>query len=304
MTAGSDRRADAEDVEPGARLGDFLRARRALVDPPRHGGGRRRVPGLRREEVAALARVSTDYYTRLEQGRHRRPSDSVLAALAGALELDDLATRHLFDLARSVPVSARGTVPEPVQRVRPSLHLLLESFTEHPAFIRGRRTEVLAMNRLAAALLADLPARPARERALVRWAFLDPQARQRYVDWEAVASSMVGTLRLDAGRHPGDPLLDRLVAELTAGSAEFRDWWADHRIAERRDGTKRLDHPVVGRVDVRYEALEVTGVEDQTMFVYTTDPGSDSQAALHRLAGLVAADRAPVVSPRAGQAET
>lgn len=304
VTAGTGRGPDAEGAEPGAQLGGFLRARRALVDPPRHGGGRRRVPGLRREEVAVLARVSTDYYTRLEQGRHRRPSDAVLAALAEALELDGLATRHLFDLARAVPVSARGTAPEAVQRVRPSLHLLLESFTEHPAFIRGRRTEVLAMNRLAASLLADLPARPARERALIRWAFLDPKARQRYVDWEAVASSMVGTLRLDAGRHPGDPLLDRLVQELSEGSAEFRAWWADHRVAERRDGTKRLVHPVVGRVDVRYEALDVTGVEDQTMFVYTTEPGSDSQAALHRLAGLVAAEVGPVVPPSAAQAET
>jgi transcriptional regulator with XRE-family HTH domain len=278
----------ATEAGLGTALGDFLKARRALVGPPRHGAGRRRVPGLRREEVAALARVSTDYYTRLEQGRHRRPSDAVLASLAEALELDGLATRHLFDLARAVPVPARGTASDDVQRVRPSLHLLLDSFTGHPAFVRGRRTEVLAMNPLAASLLADLPARPARERALIRWAFLDPQARERYVDWEAVASSMVGTLRLDAGRHPGDPLLARLVDELTEGSEEFRTWWSDHRVVERRDGIKRLDHPRVGRLDIRYEALDVTGVEDQTLFIYTTEPGSASEAALTSLAEEVA----------------
>ncbi|MDI3331000.1 MAG: helix-turn-helix transcriptional regulator [Micrococcus sp.] len=304
MTAGMTTGTDTTGPGSGTELGDFLRARRALVGPPRHGGGRRRVPGLRREEVAALARVSTDYYTRLEQGRHRRPSDAVLTALAEALELDALATRHLFDLARAVPGGTRGASPEAVQRVRPSLHLLLDSFTEHPAFVRGRRTEVLAMNPLAAALLADLPARPARERALIRWAFLDPRARRLYVDWEAVASSMVGTLRLDAGRHPGDPLLARLVDELSQGSAEFEAWWADHRVAERRDGIKRLVHPAVGRVDVHYEALDVTGVEDQTLFVYTTQPGSASQAALRRLARLLAADRDGAVLPGAGQAET
>ncbi len=304
MSVGAGTAREATVAGPGTALGDFLKARRALVGPPRHGAGRRRVPGLRREEVAALARVSTDYYTRLEQGRHRRPSDAVLAALAEALELDGLATRHLFDLARAVPVSARGTAPDAVQRVRPSLHLLLDSFTGHPAFVRGRRTEVLAMNPLAARLLTDLPARPARERALIRWAFLDPQARKRYVDWEAVASSMVGTLRLDAGRHPGDPLLARLVDELTEGSEEFRAWWSDHRVVERRDGIKRLHHPRVGRLDIRYEALDVTGVEDQTLFIYTTEPGSASEAALDRLAAWVAADRDSVVSARQAQAET
>lgn len=268
----------------GVELGEFLRARRALVSPGGDGGARRRVPGMRREEVAALAGISTDYYTRLEQGRHRRPSESVLQALAEALGLEEPATRHLFDLARAVAAPARTAPDATVQRVRPSLHRLLASFTEHPAFVRGRRTEVLAMNRLAALLLTDFPARPARERSLVRWAFLDPQARQRYVDWEKIASSMVGTLRLDSGRHPHDPLLDRLVEELVSHSEQFRAWWADHRVVERRDGIKRLDHPLVGRLDICYEALEVTGEVDQTLFVYTTAPGSESETKLRALA--------------------
>ena len=271
-------------MSTGTELGEFLRARRALTSPAGDGGPRRRVPGLRREEVAALAGVSTDYYTRLEQGRHKRPSEAVLQALAEALQLDDLATRHLFDLARALSAPRRGRPESGVQRVRPSLHRLLDSFTEHPAFVRGRRTEVLAMNRLAAFLLTDFPARPARERSLIRWAFLDEEARRRYVDWEKTASSMVGTLRLDAGRHPEDPLLAQLVGELAVQSDEFRTWWADHRVVERRDGIKRLDHPLVGRLDICYEALEVTGEADQTLFVYTTEPGSESQARLRALA--------------------
>src|SRR5690606_1205907 len=142
-------------LDSNTELGEFLRARRALVSPGGDGGPRRRVPGLRREEVAVLAGVSTDYYTRLEQGRHKRPSESVLAALARALQLDETATGHLFDLARSVSGSAQHRAANKIQRVRPSLHKLLDSFTEHPAFIRGRRTEVLGMNRLAASLLTD-----------------------------------------------------------------------------------------------------------------------------------------------------
>lgn len=271
----------------GAELGDFLKARRAVVSPTGDGGPRRRVPGLRREEVAALARVSTDYYTRLEQGRHKRPSQAVLGALAHALQLDDLATRHLFDLARTVADPRRMGPATTVQRVRPSLNQLLASFTEHPAFIRGRRTEVLAMNPLAAFLLTDFLAKPARERSLIRWTFLDEEARSRYVDWENTASSMVGTLRLDAGRHPDDPLLEQLVGELAVHSEEFRTWWADHRVVERRDGIKRLNHPLVGHIDIRYEALEVTGEPDQTLFIYTTEPGSESEAKLRTLAGWV-----------------
>jgi len=270
-------------LNAGLELGEFLKVRRALVAPP-ESGTRRRVPGLRREEVAALAGVSCDYYTRLEQGRHKRPSETVLYALAEALQLDDLATRHLIDLARAIAAPQRRLPKPSVQRVRPSLHRLLDTFTEHPAFIRGRRTDVLAMNKLAALLLTDFPAKPARDRNLLRWALLDEEARQRYVDWEKVVSSMVGTLRLDAGRHPDDPLLAQLVGDLSVRSEQFRRWWADHRVVERRDGIKRLDHPLVGRIDVFYEALEVTGEEAQTLFVYSTDPGSESESKLRVLA--------------------
>ncbi|MCV9994294.1 helix-turn-helix transcriptional regulator [Paeniglutamicibacter sp. ZC-3] len=272
---------------PGTELGEFLKARRALVLPAGDGGPRRRVPGMRREEVAALAKVSTDYYTRLEQGRHKRPSEAVLGALADALQLDEPTTRHLFDLARSVAAPRRDGPVSQVQHVRPSIIQLLSSFTEHPAFVRGRRTEVLAMNPLAAFLLADFPSKPVRERSLVRWTFLEEEARERYVDWEKTASSMVGTLRLDAGRHPDDPLLAQLIGELSVHSKEFRTWWADHRVVERRDGIKRFNHPLVGRFDIRYEALAVTGEQDQTLFIYTTEPGSESESKLRTLAAWV-----------------
>ena len=158
-------------MTPGTELGEFLKARRALVAPIGDGGPRRRVAGLRREEVATLAGVSADYYARLEQGRHKRPSQTVLNALSRALQLDVTASRHLFDLARAV-ADPRGAKPDKKRSKegRSSLHELLDSFTEHPAFIRGRRTEILAMNPLAAFLLTDFMAKPARERSLIRWA--------------------------------------------------------------------------------------------------------------------------------------
>lgn len=265
-------------------LGEFLKARRALVTPPA-GTPRRRVKGLRREEVAALAGVSTDYYTRLEQGRHASPSSQVLAALADALQLDEVARRHLFDLAAAT--TSRAEKPT-VQRVRPSVHQLLATLHDHPAFVRGRRLDVLAMNPLAAFVLHDFPSEPVRRRNLIRWAFLDPQARDRYREWDQVASSMVGTLRLDAGRHPNDPLLAELVGELSVKDEQFRTWWAENRVAERRDGIKRLRHPLVGDLDVTYEALQVVGDEDQTLFIYSTPPGSPDEQKLRTLAGWVA----------------
>ena len=219
----------------------------------------------------------------------------MLGALARALQLDEAATGHLFNLARSVSGSGRNSPSSSVQRVRPSLHKLLDSFTAHTAFIRGRRTEVLGMNPLAVSLLTDFLAKPVRHRSLIRWAFLDPEARQRYADWEQVAASMVGTLRLDAGRHPHDPLLAQLVGELSMNSEEFRTWWADHRVVERRDGIKRFNHPDVGYLEVSYEALDVTGATDQTLFIYTTEQGSESEAKLRDLAARL---KSPGAAPR------
>lgn len=271
-------------------LGEFLKARRAMVapDPVLLGDTRaRRVPGLRREEVARLAGLSTDYYTRLEQGRHRSPSESVLAGLADALELDSTARTHLFALAKGAS-GARTTARAEVQRVRPSLHQLLDQLTDLPAFVRGRRTDVLAMNPLARFVLHDFMAEPVRERNLLRWALLDPEARTRYRDWESVVRSMVGTLRLDAGKHPDDPLVKELVGDLAVRSPEFPAWWAEQQVVERTAGIKRFNHPLVGELTVDYEALDVVGIEDQTLFIYTTKPGSSDREKMRLLASWVA----------------
>lgn len=269
-------------------LGDFLRACRAAVSPDDVGlpvAPGRRVAGLRREEVAHLAGVSVDYYTRLEQGRHTTPSDAVIESLATALRLDAAARAHLVDLARPRPTGRRG-VPE-VQRVRPAVHALLDSFVDHPAFVLGRRTDVLAANRLAKALIADFEKLPVRERNKTRWMILDPRAREVYPDWEQVAAEVVGTLRLDAGRHPDDPRLGELVGELAVKSEEFRRWWADHRVVERTHGVKRMLSPV-GPITIHYEALSLPGDTEQTLFVYTTEPGSESEQNLRLLAAWTA----------------
>ncbi|NHC43946.1 helix-turn-helix transcriptional regulator [Motilibacter aurantiacus] len=275
-----------------SELGEFLRACRADVTPESvglDGGQARRVRGLRREEVALLAGVSVDYYTRLEQGRHASPSESVVEAIARALGLDDAARAHLANLASRV---RRPAERPSAQRVRPAVAQLLRSFVDHPAFVVGRRTDILASNALARALLTDWDRKPARERNYTRWMVLDPEARARYADWEAVTAEVVGTLRLDAGRHPDDPLLNELVGELTIKSPEFRRWWGDNRVHQRTHGTKRMRHPEIGDITIIYEALALPGDADQTLFVYTAAPGSRSADNLRLLASWAAQRRA------------
>ncbi|MCO1597499.1 helix-turn-helix transcriptional regulator [Micromonospora sp. RHAY321] len=268
-------------------LGDFLRRCRAGMPPevagiPGYTGqAGRRVRGLRREEVAQLAGVSVDYYTRLEQGRHTSPSEAVLDALGRVFRLDAAARAHLADLAR--PVRRRSEQP-PVQRVRPAVHQMIASMVDQPAFIVGRRTDVLASNTLARALLTDWTRLPPPHRNYTRWVFLDPAAREAFLDWPTVAAEVVGTLRLYAGRYPDDGLLNELVGELTIKSREFRTWWNGHRVHERTHGTKHMVHPSVGPITIQYEALALPGDEDQTLFVYTTAPGSPSHDNLRLLA--------------------
>ncbi|MEU4426071.1 helix-turn-helix transcriptional regulator [Actinoplanes sp. NPDC024001] len=262
-------------------LGEFLRKCRADTPPLTGDGTARRVPGMRREEVAQLAGVSVDYYTRLEQGRHSSPSDAVLDALARVFGLDQAGRAHLADLARP---PRRGPVRTPPQRVRPAMRQMIESMTEHPAFIIGRRTDVLASNALGRALLTDWPKLPPAHRNYTRWIFLDPVAREVYLDWETVAAEVVGTLRLYAGRNPDDVRLHELVGELTIESPQFRTWWNDRQVHERTHGTKRMTHPAVGEITIRYEALALPGDEEQTLFLYTTDPGSRSHDNLRLLA--------------------
>jgi transcriptional regulator with XRE-family HTH domain len=264
-------------MEGMAGLGDFLRRCRAGMKPDEAGiaepQSARRVRGLRREEVAQLAGVSVDYYTRLEQGRHTSPSEAVIDALSRVFQLDPAARAHLIDLARP---PRRRIDPVPAQRVRPAMHQMIASMTDHPAFIVGRRTDILASNTLARALLTDWTRLPPRHRNYTRWMFLDPTARDVYLDWPSVAADVVGTLRLYAGRFPDDPRLAELVGELTIKSADFRTWWNAHQVHERTHGTKRMTHPAVGPITIQYEALALPGDDDQTLFVYTTAPGTSS----------------------------
>ena len=274
-------------------LGRFLRQCRADLTPEAAGiaavAQGRRVRGLRREEVALLAGVSVDYYTRLEQGRHTSPSAAVVDALARVFRLAAAARAHLADLARPARRSSRQM---PAQRVRPAMHQLLASMTEHPALILGRRTDVLASNALGRALLTDWTLLPPRHRNYIRWVFLDPGARDAFLDWPAVAADVVGTLRLYAGRNPDDPQLSELVGELSIKSPEFRAWWNGRHVHERTHGTKRMHHPAVGPITLRYEARVLPGDPDQTLFLYATDPGSPSYDNL-RLLGSLAARTAP-----------
>jgi transcriptional regulator with XRE-family HTH domain len=285
------RRAIMGSMTGRSDLGDFLRKCRAGLTPEAAGiigyaeTGGRRVQGLRREEVAQLAGVSADYYTRLEQGRHTTPSEAVLDALSRVFRLDAATRAHLADLARPVRRRAEQLPP---QRVRPAMQQLIASMVDHPAFIVGRRTDVLASNTLARALLTDWTRLAPQHRNYTRWVLLDPAAREAFLDWPAVAAEVVGTLRLYAGRHPDDVRLNELVGELTLNSAEFRTWWNDHQVHERTHGTKRMRHPAVGPITIRYEGLALPGDENQTLFIYTTDPGSRSHDNL-RLLGLMAA---------------
>lgn len=285
-------------------LADFLRRARSKVDPARAGlppdDRIRRVPGLRREEVALLAGVSTDYYTRLEQGRRITPSDQVIDAVANALDLDDAGRTYLRELFGATTRTTRRRAPS-VQRVRPGLYQLLDSLDGNPALILGRRTDVLAANRLARALFTDFDAMPPRERSYARWMFLDPATRDLFVDWEEHARNCVESLRLDLGANPDDPLARDLLATLSERSGEFRAWWAEHGVYQRTFGSKTLRHPVVGELTVEFETFTMPGDNDQTMFVYTTEPGTASREALNLLASWTltrpGTDPAPTTPP-------
>lgn len=274
-------------TDPHRELGEFLRRARARRDQETTGllpdGRIRRVPGLRREEVALLAGVSTDYYTRLEQGRSVTPSAQVIDALIRALDLDAAGENYLRTLVGSAAAPVSRSRPS-VQRVRPGLYRLIDSFSTQPALILGRRTDILASNALARALFADFEAMPAKHRNYARWLLLDADARTLFMDWEEQARTAVEALRLDAATAPDDRGTQQLVGELSVASAEFRQWWSAHRVHQRTHGTKRLNHAVVGELDVHFETLSLPGEPSQTLYVYTTDPGSASEQSLALLA--------------------
>ncbi|MCX4731655.1 helix-turn-helix transcriptional regulator [Streptomyces sp. NBC_01363] len=271
-----------------ADLGDFLRSRRARIQPEDVGlqaYGRRRVPGLRREEVAQLAGVSVDYYIRLEQGRGPSVSDAVLDAIARVLRLDETEHTYLRTVARP---KSRASTPASSQRVRPGLRLVLDSLTAAPAFVLGRRMDVLAWNALGDAVVG-FSRMPVAERNMPRQVFLEPAARKLYPDWAAVAAETVAYLRLDAGLHPDDKRLAALVGELSLKSDDFRRLWADHQVKSKTYGVKRIDHPVAGELVLPYETLGAAGNPGQCLVVYTPEPGSETAERVALLASWAAA---------------
>jgi len=272
-------------VSQRRELGEFLASRRAKLQPDQAGisvGSRRRVAGLRRQEIAEIAGVSVDYYVRLEQGRAGNVSEAVLDAIARALQLDDYERSHLWALA--YPLATRRHPVRP-QHVRPQLLQILDSL-DLPAVVIGRRMDILAWNRLGAAVYGvDFGGLPQELRNWPRLVFLghvDPHAL--YPDWErSDGPAIVGYLRLDAGRHPGDPAMAALAGELSMRSPDFRRWWAARDVRDESSGRKRINHPVVGELDLAFETLRPADDPDQALFVHTADPDSPTAEALRLL---------------------
>ncbi|MFD9359306.1 helix-turn-helix transcriptional regulator [Streptomyces sp. NPDC060031] len=261
-------------------LGEFLRSRRARLRPedvglPDH-GRHRRVPGLRREELALLAGVSVAYYTRLEQGSGHNVSAEILDAIARALRLGDTETEHLNHLAQPRP-RKRRSAPRP-QQVRPGVRTLLDAMEDVPAYLVGRRQDVIGWNRLAAAVFGDFGALAPKERNLVRLTFLDPATAELFTDWECRACEVVSNLRVYAGTHPDDEQLSALVGELSVKNEEFRRLWAAHTVGDNKThGVKRLRHPLVGELDLSFETLALP--DDSAQFLVTYHPAPDSPSA-------------------------
>ncbi|KAB8157887.1 helix-turn-helix domain-containing protein [Streptomyces sp. 3MP-14] len=266
-------------------LGAFLRARRAELTPREVGlpdtGPRRRVRGLRREEVAVLVSISTDYYTRIEQGR-RQASEPVLAALARVLRLDEEERAYLLELA------GRGGAARPrrraERRVQPALRRLLAELTTTPALVLGRRMDILDWNPMAAALLTDFARVPERHRNYIWLLFSDPAMRALHAHWEESARSCVAMLRGEAGRDPEDPRMAALVGELSVRDDDFRRWWGDHRVAARVGGSKTLRHPVAGELVLDWDTVASVTAPEQQLVLWTAEPGTPTHEGLRFLA--------------------
>jgi len=272
-------------LDPRTELSEFLRTRRARLKPADLGladySRRRRVQGLKREELAHFAGVSVAYYTRLEQGNARNVSVEVLDAISGALKLSDAERAHLLHLAKP---KQRKRGPAQRQRVRPALLEMLTAMEGVPAYVWGRRSDVLAWNRMASAMFGDWAARAAQDRNWARITFLDPAARGLFADWKSKASDVVGHLRLYAGQHADDPLLAELIAELCVKSEDFRAMWTAHDVKRKSHGSMRMRHPLAGELTLHYETFTLPGDEEQFLAIYHTEPGSASDAALRLLA--------------------
>ena len=283
-----------DDVDNRREVREFLASRRARITPQQAGlplyGTKRRVPGLRREEVALLAGVSTDYYTRLEKGHLSGVSDAVLEAVARTLQLDDVERAHLFDLARAAHAAPARTSRRPASpRVRPSVQHVLDGMTGAAAFLRNGRLDMLTANQLGYALYAPVFGDRSRPANLARFGFLDPQAPEFYLDWDGIADAAVGSLRAEAGRAPDDRARTELVGQLALRSDEFRTRWAAHNVTYYRTGAQPFRHPHVGDLVLDDEALELPADPGQTIIAYTAGPGTPAAEKLTLLACWAAA---------------
>ena len=290
-----------------AEVRDFLRTRRDRITPEQAGiigGGRRRLPGLRREEVATLAGMSSDYYAKMERGNLAGVSPEVLDALARALRLDEAEAEHLHDLARAAnpSTSRRRSRPAPSSTIRPSLQRFLDAITGAPAWIVNQRADILAVNPLGRALLAPLLEDPDARNNTARFIFLSPAARTFYPQWEQAADAAAANLRTAAGRNPRDTALTDLIGELVTRSDAFNRRWSAHDVRLHRTGVKHIRHPAVGDLEFVYEGFELPGHPGWMMFAYTTAAGSPSEERVNLLGSLAATQAdAPATRPEGWQ---
>lgn len=268
---------------------EFLTTRRARITPERAGlpnfGGQRRVPGLRREEVALLAGMSVEYYVRLERGNALGVSEAVLEGISRALQLDEAEHAHLYDLVRAANSGVRPQRGRRARRqlMRPSMQQLLDAMSSVPAVVQNGRLDILGTNRLGAALFSELFVQPRRPVNFARFTFLEPRAQSVYRDWPDIAQQTVALLRAEAGRSPHDRELTDLVGELTTRSDHFTKLWASHDVREHRAGLKRMNHPVVGELDLNYEGMTLENDPGLMLIAYTAEPGSASSDGLRML---------------------
>jgi transcriptional regulator with XRE-family HTH domain len=282
-----------EVMDNRAQAREFLISRRERITPaqaglPGYGGSNRRVKGLRREEAALLAGVSIDYYVRMERGNLAGASEAVLDGIASALQLDEAERAHLFDLARAAQPTPPRRRRAKTSGVTDVIQQILDAVTEAPAWVRNARHDMLAANRLARALYAPVLADPRRPANNARFTYLDPAAREFFADWERAADDIAAMLRSEAGSNPHDKQLVELIGELSTRSEEFRTRWAAHNVRFHRTGHKRLHHPVVGPLDLDFEAMEFPAHPGLTLLTYTAAAGTPTADSLKVLASWAA----------------
>jgi transcriptional regulator with XRE-family HTH domain len=274
----------------------FLMTRRARITPQQAGlpdyGGRRRVPGLRREELALLAGISVEYLTQLERGHARGVSDEVIDSLARALQLDDVERAHLVDLisVANTPRRRARHRPSTGPKLSRSVRQVLDSMTGAAAFVRNQRLDILAVNRVGGALYTPVLENTELGANLARFVFLDPGATEFYRDWDSIARDAVGSLRTAAGRDPGDPAMAELIGDLSIRSEQFRTRWAAHDVKYYRSGVQHFHHRAIGDLDLDYDVLELPADPGLTIVAYTAPSGSPAQDALHLLGSLATAE--------------